>query len=441
MKLLAMALPVIVFWGIYARTLTIPPTDPDTVLWMTAVEAHPAPYYFHNVAYTENYPGFRPTVALAMWLDMKVYGYQAWGYWLSGLVYGTALLVLVFFLAYRFSDSVYGAAAAALFVAVNAKNLSVFCWIVETHQSLLSGLLAVAAILLFLRFQENRSLVILLFCGISAWLSVGAKEPGIAALPAIMLLAWWRRKTCPLRFGVLLVVTVLVSYFTLRFVALGTLIGTYGGEDLALLTSDLPNCKLQELPWDKRLALFIYTPVANFVSMALPSLFTGWGRLRTGWYWFNPAKMGIKNLLFKGSSLVCQLILLAMVLWRIRRNNWKKYALAAAIMVVTAASVFVIYRPRSHFVGVVAYSLLIAVAFGQWASAPCRWRWRHFLFCAVLLMLCLQYTIMDVRYVTRCKAIHKSYDVRKLDSDSKRYSEKVKREIFRRYPPKKTTSP
>ncbi|MCE5324849.1 MAG: hypothetical protein LLG01_00385 [Planctomycetaceae bacterium] len=426
-------LPAAAFLGLYGSIVTIPPTDWDTLIWMAAAERNSPVHYMTHGVEIEVYPCYRPATHASFWLANKTYGRNGWGYWVNALVYQLLTLILLFFLVRRLTRSDVAAGIAAFFFALNSQNSGVFCYLCESHQGVLPGLFFLVCVLCFLNYQDSGKMLLLIAAAVSAWVSVAAKEHGIASVAAMGLLCLWRRKVRSPLPGLVACGMVICSYFFLRYMALGTFTGMHPGEDMGYFEQDLIGAIPSNMPSGQRTALYLYTFGANVVGTFLPHLFGGHGELRTKLLLAFPHE-GMAKWLFSWVMLVCELVMLTFVLLAVSKRTRALLLGSAALIVVVAATAFVEFRFRLHFVGVIAFAVMVGLAAKAYLNSGSRWQ--LLVGGVVLCLLLLGYVREDTWHIQSWRQIHQSMDVTKGRFVTPNIPAELTQDIHKRYPPK-----
>jgi Tfp pilus assembly protein PilF len=206
---------------------------------------------------------YYPLAHSAFWLEHKLWGDNVLGYHLANVLLHATAACLAYLLLKRLA--IPGAWLAAMIFALHPLHVESVAWISE-QKNTLSAVFYLAAMLTYLRFDENRNkrhyaLSLTLFALALLCKTVTATLPA-----AIFVIFWWRRGKIAWRRDVL----PLAPFFVLGFVAgLFTawvernFIGAQGGEhelallDRVLIAGRAPWFYLAKILWPANLA-FIY---------------------------------------------------------------------------------------------------------------------------------------------------------------------------------------
>jgi len=217
---------------------------PEIAYVSSIFKGHPE-LFFSN--FTGNYmqvPGmkvYRPGMFLTMVLDFLCYGGKAWGYFLSNFLYFTGDIVVLYFLCRaltanwgRMNSALFALFSAALFT-VNPLHCETISWMVGRGDPA-SALFYLLSLLLFVHNLVKPRLITMLCSAAAFSLALSIKEMPVG-LPVVTTVTAFFWKDAPslraralnaLRFT-LPFWSILVLYFLLRYLCLGTLGGGYVG--------------------------------------------------------------------------------------------------------------------------------------------------------------------------------------------------------------------
>lgn len=298
---------------------------------------------------------YYPVLHSAFWIEHQLWGQAPLGYHLVNIVWHALSAWFVLLILQRVH--LPGAALAALIFAVHPVHVESVAWISE-QKNTLSGVFALSALLLYLRFDTTRrardyGLVVLLFALALLSKSVTATLPVVLAI-----ILWWQRGSLRWREDVWpllpLAAMSLAAGVTTVFVERG-MIGADGAQfshwfDRVLVAGRAAWFYLASLVWPIGLAF-------NYPRWSVDA--SVW------WQWLFPL------------ALVAVLV----VLWR-RRAQWGRGPLAALLVFLAAVSPalgFVDVYPfrfsfvADHFQYLASLGVIAAAAAGM-AMLAQRWR-------------------------------------------------------------------
>ena len=169
---------------------------------------------------------YRPAVVLSFYLDYLIGGYAPAIYHIHNILIHAGCAYLVFLFARCLStDRAVAWGAALLFFVLPIHTDSVF-WIVG-RTDLLCALFYLSALILFWKYMQSRStgaLLGLAACSVLAFLS---KEMAVSLPIALAALVAYRKawKTAQAQRGLTVVCIVLLAYFGVRWLVLGSVLG------------------------------------------------------------------------------------------------------------------------------------------------------------------------------------------------------------------------
>ncbi len=169
---------------------------------------------------------YRPAVVLSFYLDYLIGGYAPAIYHIHNIAIHAGCAYLVFFFARCLTiDTAVAWGAALLFFVLPIHTDSIF-WIVG-RTDLLCALFYLSALILFFKYMQRGSTGALLGLAACSVLAFFSKEMAVSlpiALAALVAYckAW---KTAPARRGLAVVCIVLLAYFGIRWLVLGSVLG------------------------------------------------------------------------------------------------------------------------------------------------------------------------------------------------------------------------
>ncbi len=169
---------------------------------------------------------YRPAVVLSFYLDYLIGGYAPAIYHIHNILIHAGCAYLVFLFARCLStDSVVAWGAALLFFVLPIHTDSIF-WIVG-RTDLLCALFYLGALIFFLKYIERGSTGALLGLAACSALAFLSKEMAVSLPIALAALVAYRKawKTAQARRGLAVVCIVLLAYFGVRWLVLGSVLG------------------------------------------------------------------------------------------------------------------------------------------------------------------------------------------------------------------------
>ncbi len=169
---------------------------------------------------------YRPAVVLSFYLDYLIGGYAPAIYHIHNILIHAGCAYLVFFFARCLSiDSAVAWGAALLFFVLPIHTDSVF-WIVG-RTDLLCALFYLSALILFWKYMQSGSTGALLGLAACSALAFLSKEMAISLPIALAALVAYRKawKTAQARLGLAVACIVLLAYFGVRWLVLGSVLG------------------------------------------------------------------------------------------------------------------------------------------------------------------------------------------------------------------------
>ena len=169
---------------------------------------------------------YRPAVVLSFYLDYLIGGYAPAIYHIHNILIHAGCAYLVFLFARCLStDSAVAWGAALLFFVLPIHTDSIF-WIVG-RTDLLCALFYLSALILFFKYMERGSTGALLGLAACSALAFLSKEMAISLPVALAALVAYRKmwNTAPARRGLAVVCIVLLAYFGVRWLVLGSALG------------------------------------------------------------------------------------------------------------------------------------------------------------------------------------------------------------------------
>ena len=227
---------------------------------------------------------YRPGMFVSIVLDWLIYGNQAWGYFLSNLLYLSGAAVTMYFFCRALSkrwlqtNSVLFALSSASLFAANPLHCQTISWMVGRGDPL-SALFYLLALLFFVYFLEKpRRLMMALSLSMFV-VALSVKELPVGAAPVTSVLAFfWMEESASFRSRLLNAIRfsspfwiALVLYFIIRYLCIGTLGGGYvdgvgAGQLAAMLKHWLDRDTIE------RIFLPVSSEVARQSLYALPVL-------------------------------------------------------------------------------------------------------------------------------------------------------------------------
>ena len=138
---------------------------------------------WHNVNIASNY--FRPVGMLIYWIDLQLFGLNAWAHHLVMWTIHAANVMLVYFLLQRFLKSAYAAAFGALLYTHQSFYWEIF-WSSGTVFELMCASFVFTATLLYLRNADDRNVMGMVGATLLYVLAIKSKEMAVV-LPAVWL--------------------------------------------------------------------------------------------------------------------------------------------------------------------------------------------------------------------------------------------------------------
>ncbi len=152
-------------------------------------------------------PHYYPVLNSAFWLEHRLWGSALVGYHVANIVQHALAAGLVMVLARRLGLA--GALFAGLVFALHPVHVESVAWISE-QKNTLSTLLALAAVVLYLRFHDTRRRRHHLAASALFLLALLTKTVVAVVPPALLVIAWWRQGRLDLRREVLPLVPWLI---------------------------------------------------------------------------------------------------------------------------------------------------------------------------------------------------------------------------------------
>ncbi len=134
---------------------------------------------------------FRPLTSCVLWLEATVFGDQAFGYHVVGLVLAGLWLILAWRLWLALGLPPRAALLALVFLGLEDGKVTPVGWIANLN-SLLEALFTTATVLVLVRAPRRTSAWLAAFA--LALGAVLAKESGVAALTLMPIVLWWRTR-------------------------------------------------------------------------------------------------------------------------------------------------------------------------------------------------------------------------------------------------------
>jgi hypothetical protein len=194
---------------------------------------------------------YRPFISLTLALDYAIGQGNSYVFHVSNLIYQIACSLLLFFIARRLTNGLLpqqqfaGSMAAALFFSLSPLHTEVVSWIIGRVDSVCLAF-NLAAFYLYLRYRETRGIAFFTGSLMCFVISLISKEMAVILPPLIVLhefffgthtkftdrvkTAFWESRWY---------FATLAAYLGVRFLALGTLQGGYGGSIGDSLTNSL----------------------------------------------------------------------------------------------------------------------------------------------------------------------------------------------------------
>ena len=142
--------------------------------------------------FTTSQPNYWPITSTSYWVEHKLWGLNPAGYHITNILIHTICALLIWRILILLKIPV--AWPAALIFAVHPVNVESVAWIAQ-RKTLLATLFFLITLLLYLKFENNSSLLLY-------WLSAGTfvlamlSKGSVVGLPIVLLLAaWWQRGT------------------------------------------------------------------------------------------------------------------------------------------------------------------------------------------------------------------------------------------------------
>ncbi len=143
-------------------------------------------YFRENVWAQEGEHGnyFRPVFLLALLLQYKLFGVHVWGWHLVSIAFHLLATWLVFFFARKMLQREDAALMAALLFGLSPAHVEVVVWASAISDSMITAFLT-ASFLLYLRWREDRRLVMFSGSLIMFVLALLTKEPAVTFIAVI----------------------------------------------------------------------------------------------------------------------------------------------------------------------------------------------------------------------------------------------------------------
>jgi tetratricopeptide (TPR) repeat protein len=184
-----MAVIFAVVWVCYFPALWAGFIWDDTELFAENPLLHTTGYLW-RIWFAGETPDFFPVTSTSLWVDLHLWGQNPMGYHAVNIALHGFSAVLLWMILRRLK--VEGAFFAALLFAVHPVNAASVAWISE-RKNTLSLLLCLAALLCWLRGQDEKSRP-LWFAAIILFLLALLAKTSVVMLPVVLLLIlWWRK--------------------------------------------------------------------------------------------------------------------------------------------------------------------------------------------------------------------------------------------------------
>jgi protein O-mannosyl-transferase len=224
--LAAIILAVAVF-AFYSSALKLNFLYGDDYIIIKASQLNPAQYYLGNWTGGRGAGGlYRPIVISSVKLDNLLWGIDPFGYHLSNVIFHAVSAFFVFLIAYFILDNFMFALGSGALFAVLPLNAEAVNWIC-CRCDLIATMFYLAAFYFYLLFSKRGGRPWLPLSIFFFILSLGSKESALT-LPLIIYIYEYLSGQLKKREGVIAAYfSVLIPYFIVRYISLGTFFGGY----------------------------------------------------------------------------------------------------------------------------------------------------------------------------------------------------------------------